>query len=29
MDVKTLLVEKPLVETFPDQGNTFACGEVP
>ena len=30
MDVISLLVEKPsLVETFSDQGNTFACGEVP
>ena len=29
MDVKSLLVEKSsLVETFSDQGKTFACGEV-
>ena len=30
MDVKSLLVKKSsLVETFPDQGKTFPCGEVP
>ena len=30
MDVKSLLVKKSsLVETFPDQGKTFSCGEFP